>query len=1014
MKNKIIISLVFFVTSFSLLFAQGTMITGNVKEASTSDPMPGVTVQLKGKNLATSTDLDGNYSIAAQKGDVLVFSFLGMKPLSVTVTSDSPLNVKLEDDNVSLDQVVVIGYGTVKKSDLTGAVSSISAKDMQADIAQNTASALQGRIPGVSVSNTSGRPGAGMNINVRGVSSLTNNTPLYVIDGVYGDINMLDPADIASIEVLKDASAAAIYGSRAASGVVIITTIAGRKDTPSKIRLNVYAGIQQLPKKMDVLNGPEWLSVVNAPSDSKYAANLSGNGTDWQDEVYRTGTIYKANLGISGGSKTSVYSTSLGYINQEGIMINSKYEAFNMRTKNQYSFLNNKLRLGESLILKIAKDKGVDNPAVVTQTLRMSPIVPVHDETRLGGWASTESWMTNVANPVGDIHANSSWDNNFSRLTQILINAYAEADLYKGLRYKLNLGINQDNGTTKAFRDIYNFGNAGMNELPDLKEGSSESHSWLLENTLNYDNTFGKHTVSGLLGYSAQRYKYRVISAGREELPIGVGTINGGSADSQSASGSANENSIVSAFGRLMYSYDSRYMFSFSVRRDGSSRFADGHRYGTFPSASAGWNIQNEKFAEPLKTVFDELKLRASYGKLGNQEIGNYLTQSTVRRGINYVQGSSWWMGGMPGINWVSPQDLTWEETATSNIGLDASLFNGKLAFTADAFIQTTDGVLLGINMPSSTGLTGSPILNAGQIENKGLELSLTHRNSVGKVYYSLTGNISTIQNKVKKITIGNQQEFPGYSPQGLGTVTWAKVGDPIGSFYLVKTDGIFQNKEEIQAYKDKNGNLIQPNAEPGDIRFVDANGDGSITDGDARYAGSPFPDFSFGFRANAEWNNFDISFFFDGMSGNKIFNFTRYRMESMIDITNYGSRVLDAWTPTNTHTSMPRFEITDPNKNSRVASDRWLEDGSFIRLKTFEFGYTLPKAMLSKLNIEHLRIFSACENLFTITGYKGYTPDLGENNHSNTGTSSALTRGTDHGRYPIPRVISFGIQFYL
>lgn len=1011
--KKLSILITFCVITLSA-FAQNWKITGTVTEAGTNEPLTGVTVQVKNKKIATSTDLDGAYSIEASMNDELVFTFLGMQTVSKTVSSAQPINVVLSDDNVALEQVVVIGYGTVKKSDLTGAVSSISSKDLQADVAKSAASALQGRVAGVSVTNFSGQPGAGMNIAVRGVTSLSGTPPLYIIDGVYGDINLLDPADIASIEVLKDASAAAIYGSRAASGVVLITTKGGRKDSPSKINLNVYAGIQSNPKKLDVLNGEQWARFVTDNGIHDYT--FTGKGTDWQDEIYRTAAIYKANLGISGGSKTSTYNVSIGYINQEGIMLNSNYDAFNVRMKNEFSFLNNRLRIGESLILKTSKQNLLDSPGLVTQALRMPPVIPVHDDERLGGWGTVESWMTNVANPVGDIYANSSWDNNSSRLTQILFNGYAEVDILKGLRYKLNFGLNKDHGTAKAFRDYFDFGSAGMNQLPDLKETSSNTDMWLLENTLNYDNTFGKHTIYGLLGYSAQKNKNRAFSAGREELPIGTSTIGAGSASKQSADGSENVNTTISMFARVMYSYDSRYMLSASIRRDGSSRFADGYRWGNFPSFSAGWNIQNEAFAEPMRHFVDELKLRISYGKLGNQEIGNYMTQRLVTPGINYVQGKEWWMGSMPGIAWVSPKDLTWETNETANIGLDFTLFKGKLSFTLDAFTQKNKNILLGVDMPSSSGLNGKPTLNAGTFQNRGFEFTVNHRNSLDKVYYSLGANMSIISNKMKEITVGATSQFPGYNPQGLGTITWAKVGDPIGAFYLVKTAGIFQSKEEVLAHKDANGNVLQPDAEPGDIRFVDINNDGKIDEQDAQNLGNPNPDVSFGFRASVEWNNFDLGLFFDGMVGNKVFNFTRYRMESMLDKTNYGARVLDAWKPEHRNTGMPRYAEGDPNKNARIYSDRWLENGSFLRLKTLELGYTIPKNILNKWSLSTLRVYTSFENLFTITGYKGYTPDLGINGGSGTNSSSgaALTRGVDHGRYPIPRIISFGIQIGL
>ncbi|MCD8194343.1 MAG: TonB-dependent receptor, partial [Tannerellaceae bacterium] len=887
----------------------------------------------------------------------------------------------------------------VKKSDLTGAVSSVSSKDLQADIARNAASALQGRVAGVSVSSMAGQPGSGMSINIRGLSSLSKNDPLYVIDGVYGDINMLDPADIASMEILKDASAAAIYGSRAANGVVLISTKSGRKESPTKVNVNVYAGVQNVVKKLDVMDAQQWLGFMKQNnvglSDEIYS--YQGKGTNWQDEAFRTAAIVKANVGISGGNKTSTYNISASYTKQDGTLKTTGYDAFNVRAKNSFSFFNDHVRAGSTIILKTWNQDY--NDLTITDLHRQNPLVPVYDDSRVGGYGGTIGTMKNMDNPIGHLNL---FD--FERHgTDLLINACVEVDLgLKGLKYKFNTGINKNNLRKYQFEGKYDFGH-NVSSTNRLSENANWDDQWMIENTLNYDNVFGKHTVSGLLGYSAQKYTERKIGAGRDNLYDNSFVINAGASDQQFTSGEANENALVSLFARVMYSYDSRYMLSASVRRDGSSRFADGHRYGVFPSVSVGWNVMNEEFFESAKTVMNELKIRGSWGKLGNQEIGNYKTQRTLVSGINGVQGNSWWMGAITGTEWVSPQDLTWEETSTYNIGLDMSFLNGRLNFTADAYTQETKNILLGISMPMSAGKTGSPTMNAGTITNKGLELALTHRNTVGEVYYHVGANVSTVKNKVKEITVGNGLEFGGFNPHAEGTITWAKVGKPIGSFYLLKTDGLFQSDAEVDAYVNSRGEKIQPNAQAGDIKYIDYNGDGVIDDNDKQYCGSPFPDFSFGIRGGAEWKRFDINLFFDGMVGNKIYNYTRARIESMNEITNYATSVLNAWTPTNTNTDIPRFTQSDANLNSKRNTDRWLENGSYLRLKTLEFGYTLPKQTSGKIMIDNLRIYTAMENLFTITKYKGYSPDLGQNDYDiqDGGGEGPMTRGTDYGRYP-------------
>lgn len=974
---------------------QSKVVKGVVND-NNGEPVIGANVSVKGTTIGTITDADGNFVLEVPANATIFVSYIGYVSQEIGVGNKTLLDILLEEDSQALEEVVVIGYGTVKKSDLTGAVTSVSSKDLQATVATSAANALQGRVAGVSVRSSSGQPGSGMNISIRGLSSLHSNTPLYVIDGVYGDINMVDPNDIQSLEILKDASAAAIYGARAANGVVLITTKGGKKETPTTIDVNAYAGFQNITKKLEVLDAQQWLGVMDKtgflPEEAK---GFQGKGTNWQDEVYRMASVVKTNVNITGGTKTATFNVSAGYLNQEGIMLNSGYESFNVRAKNTFSFLNNHLRLGNTFLVKTYEKH--NNDLKTTEALRQNPLMAVYDENQLGGYAGISPWMKNLDNPVGY----SMLRQNQNHGTDVMLNAYAEIDLFlKGLKYKVNVGYNRGNGRNYNSNVPYDFGSGVIQS--NLSEGGGFSNQWMIENTLHYDNTFGKHNVSGLLGYSSQKNSDRSFGASRKDIPFGTDAIDAGSTKEQTTSGGLQESSLVSLFARAMYSYDSRYMLSASVRRDGSSRFADGHRYGVFPSVSVGWNIMNENFFENVRSTVDELKLRASYGVLGNQEIGNYDTQSIAQSGINYVQGGQWWIGSNTGVNWVSPKDLTWEETKTTNIGLDAAFFGGKLSMSADYFVQETKNVLLSISMPPSAGMGGSPTMNAGTVENKGFEFMVNHRNTVGEFNYNIGINFSTVKNEVTDVTVGNTQEFGGYNPTGEGTVTYTKVGYPIGSFFTVQTNGIFQSKEEVQAHKTADGKLIQPDAEPGDIRFVDANGDGQITDDDRLYSGSPFPDVSFGIRGNVQWRGFDLGLFFDGMIGNKIYNYTRARMESMNEFTNFGIRVLDAWTEQNRNTDMPRFTQEDKNYNRRRCSDRWLENGSYLRLKTLEFGYTLPNSLMNKIHIQNLRLYTAMDNLFTITKYKGYTPDLG---------GDAMTQGCDNERFPQARTITFGVQ---
>ena len=1021
MRRKIHFLLFLFLCITSIpLAAQNIEIKGIDTEAATNEPLPGVTVSIKGKDTGTVTDMDGKYSIKTNQGDILRFSAIGMKQIERAVTSGAPINVSMEEDNIALEQVVVIGYGTVKKSHLSGAVSSVSAKELNGQVASNAATALQGKIPGVSVASSSGDPNGTMTINVRGISSLSNNNPLYVIDGAFGDISMVDPNDISSIEVLKDAAAAAIYGSRAAGGVVLITTKSGRKDMPTKLDINFFTGISHTPKTLKVFNGEEYSRFAryyrlagDGYGSENGATPFIGEGTDWQDIMLRTAMTYKANATISGGSKNGSYSSSVSYLNKEGILRNTDHESYNIRLKSDYSFLNNRLTIGESMIVNMTKGSGYIHQDTMFDIFQFPSVVPVYDPTNSGGWGTSND--INLPNPLAEMTVNDER----TETTRIFLNAYLQAEIIKGLKYKLNVGIRKEHTKWRKYTDAYDLGTFGKNDKPDLEEKSSTWESWVLENTLNYDRTFGKHNLSLLAGYSAQKDKSHSLYGKNSDMAQFIETMPGNVDPSNlKASSSLNELALVSLFGRVMYSFDDRYLFSASIRRDGSSRFKKGHQYGAFPSASIGWNINREKFFKPLENVFDQLKLRFSYGKLGNQEMTSYYpTQSVVSDGMNYVSNNSPWFGSMPYVQAISPANLTWENTETYNIGLDVSLLNGKLTFTADAYVKNTNDVLLPIPSTASTGISGNSIQNAGQVRNKGFEFAVNYRGSIkDKFTYYIGANIAADKNEVTKITLGGQNlMISGYSAHGAGGrgINMFAEGHSMSYFNLIETDGLFRSAEEIANYKNKDGELIQPGAQVGDIRYKDWNGDGKINTDDQHDVGSPFPDFTFGVRLGGEWNNFDFNLFFDGMVGNKIYNYPRYRLESGNFNGNMSTVLANSWRPDNQNTDIPRFSKTDGADNKWAYSDRWLENGSYMRLKTLDVGYTLPKNLTKKVKLENVRIYTSMENLFTLTKYSGYTPDLGESTVAGV-DYNVFSRGIDQGRYPLPRTISFGIQVNL
>lgn len=995
--------------------------SGVVVDAVTKEPLPGVTIMIKGTDIGTISDLQGCYSIHANVGDVIVFSTIGMKTVENILTDSSIVNISLEEDNVMLDQVVVIGYGTVKKSHLSGAVGSVSAKELNGDVSTSVANALQGKIPGVSVASSSGDPNGGMTINIRGVSSLSNNAPLYIIDGAFGDISMVDPNDIASIEVLKDAAAAAIYGSRAAGGVVLITTKSGRKDTPAKLDVSFFTGISNTTKKIKVFTGEEYSRFAKyyGLAGDGYGAEsgavaFTGAGTDWQDVMLQTAMTYKANANISGGGKTNTYSASVGYLNREGILRNTGHESYNIRLKNDYNFLNNRLQIGQSMIMRFSKGHGYIHQDTMFDILQFPSVVPVYDPNNSSGWGTSAD--INLPNPLAEMTVNNESTDNVN----IFLNAYLQAEILKGLKYKFNIGIRRDQTKWRKYTDVYDLGTYGLNEKPDLEEKSSTYESWVLENTLNYDRTFGEHNLQLLLGYSAQKDKSYSLYGKNTDMSEYIQTMPGNVDPSNlGANSSLNELALVSLFGRVMYSYADRYLFSASIRRDGSSRFASGCRYGAFPSVSAGWNIANEKFFKPLQNVFDQFKIRFSYGKLGNQEMSSYYpTVSVVSDGMNYILNGVPWMGVMPNTEAVSPVSLTWENTETYNVGLDLSFLGGRLMMTADAYVKNTNDVLLPIPLASSTGVSGYSIQNAGQVRNKGFEFSIDYRGSINNKFdYYIGANITTEKNEVTKITLGGQNlMISGYNAHGAGGrgINMFSEGHSMSYFNLIETDGLFRSVEEIANYVDKNGNQIQPGAQVGDIKYKDWNGDGKINTDDQHDVGSPFPNFMFGLRMGGSWNNFDVNLFFDGVSGNKIYNYPKYRLESGNFNGNLSTTVADSWRPDNQDTDIPRFSKSDGADNKLAYTDRWLEDGSYFRLKTLDIGYTLPTSILKKIKLEKVRIYASMENLFTLTRYSGYTPDLGESGIDMGASYAVFTRGIDQGRYPLPRTISFGIQVSL
>ena len=1001
--------------SVTVVAQQKRTITGTVID-NFGEPIIGANIVEKGTTNGIITDVDGKFSISIGNNAVLRVSYIGFIAIEVNVENQSNLTITLNEDTQALDEVIVIGYGTVRKSDLTGAVGTIKGDNMKAQGVSNVTTSLQGRLPGVTIESSGGTPGAGARVLIRGVGTFGNANPLYLVDGVPVDnIRNIPAGDIESMNILKDASAAAIYGSRAANGVVLVTTKNGSSGVPI-IQFEGNIGFQSLAKKTDVLDAQGWATVNNAAHDAAGLARLDiasnpsslGKGTDWQDAVYRTAPIQQYQLNISGGSDNVKYSISGGYNNQKGIVETTGYDRFNVRMK--FEATKGIFKIGETFMAakenwgnKVPGGWGSRADAVGAALL-MIPVFDIYDPDAVGGFAGAYGPVVNIGNPLAMLNLQNIEENAVS----LINNSYVEVSLLPFLKYKFNVGYTWRDSKNSDYTHRYTVGTLFSNLTNNLSESIYEQSTILLENTLSFDKKIGKHNIQALAGYSYQKYNNIGKGMANKNLPDGINVLDA-ARENPTAWGNKNESVLLSLLGRAIYSYDDKYLLTATFRRDGSSRFASSNRYGNFPSVALGWNIYRENFFNNLNIdqVVSMLKLRGSYGVLGNQEIGNYLYSASIANNINYVIGSNQqrWVGAIQ-TNFATT-DIRWETTKTINVGLDASFFQNALTLTFDWFDKQTHDILLAVPIPLSAGAASNPTVNAGKISNKGIEIGLNYNGKVEKLTYNVFGTVSHVKNKIIELGTGTQQIFGGVPMLHAASTTIAQAGGEVGAFYLREMIGIFQSEAEVQAYS-KDGKLIQPNAKPGDVKFFDANDDGVINDLDRVNCGSPFPDVEFSFGFDVQMHGFDLGVYFQGVAGNKIYNGMRHELEGMTLEQNYSKATLNAWTPENKSTKMPRAVINDPNYNS-YSSSRYLENGSYLRLKTLQIGYNFEKSLIQKIRLNGLRAYVSANNLFTITDYSGSNPDLG-------GSGDILNRGVDfsRGSYPLARTVSFGIQLSL
>lgn len=978
---------------------QAKTVTGTVTDVS-GEPIIGANIRIKGTTTGTITDIDGNFSIEAEPQSVIEVSYIGYLTQETVINNQKSIRFLLKEDTKTLDEVVVIGYGVQKKADLTGSVANINTEKLNTQSNANIGQALQGKIAGVDIVSQGGAPGSGTRIMVRGIGTLNNASPLYIVDGMYmNSIDHINPNDIASIDVLKDASSAAIYGSRAANGVIIVTTKEG-SNTEGKpiIDLSVNLGISTASKFLDMLDAKGWAEVTTIARQAigkpalDMATDLANKpDNDWQDIMFRPALMQNYNLAVKGGGKYSTYYTGLGYFNQDGIVKGTNYQRYNIQSKNDYK--RGIFSAGTNLIISFSHDKPLHQElrgGMIGTILQSVPTLEKYDDTREGGYGGTYGDVVNIPHPLAIIDDNIM--DRYNENVKIFANLYAQIELFKGLKYKLNLTPDFSFERYKNYLNKYDFGLA-TNSITQLTERQRRRRNILVENLLTFDRTFGEHKISALAGYTYQDSRFRHIQAYGEGLPQGLEEIDAATTN-RSNEGNSWRSVLTSILGRVFYSYQNKYLFTATIRRDGSSKFGKNNRYGYFPSFSLGWNVAEEKFMENVHWL-DQLKLRGGYGVLGNQEIDNYQYSSTITTGINYPDGNGGLLQGAFPKNFANP-DIKWEETAMTNVGIDFMAFNNRLSLTADYYVKNTKDILLTVPIPISSGGANDPIRNAGKIRNNGFEFNLGWMDQPNPdISYGI--NLIGSFNKNKVIAMGSESgSIKGGSTNQNITTSETKAGYPIGGYWLISTAGYFNSQEEVDAYA-KDGKKIQPAAEPGDIKFVDANNDGVINDDDRVFQGSPFPDFTFALNGNMRYKNFDLSIGLQGVLGNKIYNATRQTLEDVTKGSNFLASCLDYWTPENKNASHPRLTW-----NTRAESDRYLENGSYLRLRSVQLGYTFPQTWF-KGAIQHARVYINAENLFTITSYSGYSPDVNADN--------ANYRGFDNFIYPTNRTFMLGLN---
>ena len=1010
--------LLFMLVSFGFTtnsFSQSIVVSGTITDH-TGIPLPGANVVVKSEpTIGVQTDMDGNYSInVPSKETILVFSYLGFLNQEIKVENQTTINVSLEESTESLDQVVIVGYGTQKKSDITGAISSVKSEDLNKVVTTSPVEALQGRVAGVTVTASSGSPGATADITIRGIGSFGNNQPLYIVDGVQADPYFINSNDIASIEVLKDAASGAIYGTRAANGVVIITTKKGKLGK-TKIEIENSFSSNTTREEMELLNADGYRAVHRQMYENagvavpQYIQNSSNIDTDWIDETHRDGQLNVLNVRISGASENVNYSVAGNYADEKGVLIGSKFSKKGINAN--LGITKGKLKVNTNL--NYSETYREDYKFSLRETYFISPLIPVYDSTKPSGFGYRDGDLPDHRNPVGE----DAIIDGYTKFKYFLGNVGFNYEIIEGLNANANFSIANRASYTYAFHPpfkVRDIDDNPQNEFAFVSEYNSEFRRINQEYTLNYKFDIQKHSINLLGGYQrisepfketyVQAEGYKFDDEGNKVPAIildpSFNTLDAFGDGTYSGSGTNAEYALVSQFGRINYAYNDRYLLQASVRRDGSSKFGKNNTYGTFPSFALGWKITEENFMQN-QNVFDFLKLRYSWGQAGNDSaLGYYDYVALISQGKDQSNGG--YVFGNPQTSYLGSiardlqnDDLQWETNTSSNIGIDFASLGNKLKGSVNYYKTTTADLLITKEVAPSSGVN-NPIVNVGEFENKGLEFELGYVNNDGELNFSAFGTFTSVNSEVTKLSNPDQKLY------GIGLlfgsdhfVNQTQIGYEPGAYFLPVADGIFQNQDEIDAHG------AQPDASPGDIRFVDQNNDGVIDAEDETYQGTAIPKYEYSLSLSLDYKNFDFNVFFQGVGGNKIYNGNDFRLLSLDTGRNFRSEALNAWTPTNTNTSIPRAVLGDPNRNNR-ASTRFLEDGDYLRIKTIQLGYSLPANILETLKVDKLRLYVTGQNLFTFTKYSGLDPEVG---------GSVLSRGIDIDLYPKYKSIIFGAQ---